>query len=298
MEAKQAGNAQSRTGVIVIPARLDSTRLKRKLLLNRTGRPLLAHTIERALVARAENRDLLTDVVVACDDQELADVARRLGVTAVITKKCHACGTSRVAEAVERLGAGQSADFVLNLQADQPEISPEALIRTVRTLVEHPSVPMATIAVRMMMCEREAFNNPNVVKVVLDRSMRAVYFSRAPIPFDANDQDQVDRCWYQHIGVYAYRMGFLREFATLPTSELERREDLEQLRALDHGATIKVVLIPKEWTGRGIDTEEDYSRFVERSRFGGGQVRTAGREAKARTLGSYFDGSSWHTSST
>jgi 3-deoxy-manno-octulosonate cytidylyltransferase (CMP-KDO synthetase) len=249
-------------GIIAIPARLESSRLVRKLLLDASGRPLLAHTIEQALAARAARPDLLSDVIVACDNEKLMNVAERLGVTAVMTGPHHQCGTTRIAEAIELLNAKLSPEFVVNLQGDQPEVASIAVHKVAEALIEDSSAEMATLAVERL-SDRQSFTDPHIVKVVFNRSMHALYFSRAPIPYGPTEHSNA--VWYHHIGLYVYWTTFLRQFAEWPCSHIEGQEGLEQLRALDQGAKIRVVLIPDEWTGPGINTEDDYARFLTRS---------------------------------
>lgn len=249
-------------GIIAIPARLASTRLPNKLLLAETGRPLLAHVIERCLAAQAKSGGLLTRCVVAYDDERLGRVASAAGAAAVATGEHHRCGTTRIAEAVEQMGA--TCDFVVNVQGDEPEIDPQAILAVANELLRDPSAPMATLAIAMPPGTEAQQANPNAVKVVLDSSGRAMYFSRAAIPFDRVSAGATAPLWHHHLGVYAYRRDFLAEFARLPVSPLEERESLEQLRALEAGYPIRVAVIPEAWAGKGIDTPEDYARFVQR----------------------------------
>lgn len=251
-------------GLVMIPARRASTRLPNKLLLARTGQPLLAHVVDRALQAVRCSEGLLEEVVVAHDDDELASVARRLGVRAVRTGDHHRCGTTRIAEAVRILGNEALHDLVVNVQGDEPELDPAVIVRVARELVGDPSASMATLAIPMPTAGDHGKSNPNAVKVVLDRRGRALYFSRAPIPFDRAESG--GPAWHHHLGIYAYRRTFLLEFADLPMTPLEERESLEQLRALETGHAIKVALVAAEQAGKGIDTQADYEAFVARYR--------------------------------
>ncbi|HYF51144.1 MAG TPA: 3-deoxy-manno-octulosonate cytidylyltransferase, partial [Planctomycetota bacterium] len=201
---------------IILPARLASTRLPNKLLLDRTGKTVLEHTIDRAKEARAKYPHLFTTVRVACDDEKLIAAAKRGGVDAVMTRKDHQSGTDRIAEAC----AGLKEDIIVNLQADEPEINPDyiAKVAELLTLPEHElfgrkpanDAPMATLAT--FIYDESTFRNPNVVKVVRNEFWnRALYFSRAPIPysrdgsplFQTNDGKHV--FGLHHIGIYAYR---------------------------------------------------------------------------------------------
>ena len=238
--------------VVLIPARYASTRLPGKMLLSRTGKPLIRHTIESVRPARRVER-----VVVATDDERIAEAARAAGAEAVQTRADHASGSDRLAEAVERLGLEEDR-IIVNVQGDEPELPPGLVDRLVERL-EGSDAPMATLCAPLS--EEEA-SDANRVKVVLDGAGQALYFSRAAIPHDRDGEGAVRR--FLHLGVYAYRAGFLRTFAGLPPTPLERAEKLEQLRALEHGYRIAVAVV--EYDGVGVDTSEDYDRFVERVR--------------------------------
>jgi 3-deoxy-manno-octulosonate cytidylyltransferase (CMP-KDO synthetase) len=247
-------------GIIVIPARRASTRLPDKLLLAETGKPLLAHVIDRGVEATAASGGLLTRVIVACDDPDLKRVADEAGVLGVMTRVDHLCGTTRIAEAVESLD--ERPDFVVNVQGDEPELAPAAILKATRALLDHPEAAMSTLVVPMGQDRAELKANPAAVKCVRDGQGRALYFSRAPIPFDRAPPTADEPLWWLHLGIYAYRTPFLLEFARMPPSPLERRESLEQLRALDAGRTIMTAEVPWEQAGKGIDTPEDYRAFV------------------------------------
>ncbi|QDU63204.1 3-deoxy-manno-octulosonate cytidylyltransferase [Planctomycetes bacterium Pan216] len=252
------------TGIIVIPARRASTRLPEKLLLRDTGKPLLHHAIDRAREAVEQSGGLFADIVVAYDDEELGEIARGAGVRSIRTSDRHECGTTRIAEAVEELSRDRRVDVVVNLQADEPEIEPEALRCVAEELVRDRWADMATLAIPMPPGTEEGMNNPNAVKVALDTQGRAVYFSRAPIPYRRNAPLEGEALWHHHLGIYAYRYSFLKEFAALPVCPLERIEGLEQLRALNAGRRIRVGQVPASWAGKGIDTVDDYRAFVNR----------------------------------
>jgi 3-deoxy-manno-octulosonate cytidylyltransferase (CMP-KDO synthetase) len=247
---------------VIIPARLESTRLPRKLLLAETGRPLIAHTIERVLAAQAESEGAITRVLVAADDEALVDAAREAGAEAVMTRKDHTCGTDRIAEAA----AGVPEDVIVNVQGDEPEV--EALhVITAARLLDAQDEEMGTLAYPIM--SRDDFMNPNLVKVVLDRMMRALYFSRSPAPFprdgnaSATESLREGEWGLGHLGIYVYRKTFLVRYADLPASALEAREKLEQLRALEAGEPIRVAVV-KPPLGRAVDTREDYDEFRRR----------------------------------
>jgi 3-deoxy-manno-octulosonate cytidylyltransferase (CMP-KDO synthetase) len=239
-----------------IPARLASTRLPRKLLLAETGRSLIQHTWESA--SRAQS---LAEVVIATDSSEIADAVHSFGGRCELTGD-HPSGTDRIAAVVRR--SFPAAQIVVNIQGDEPEIDPEAIDLLVRLLMEHPQAQMSTLATPIR--EREVRDSPSCVKVVCADDGRALYFSRSLVPFcrdqEPNELLEADSPWLLHLGLYAYRREFLMKLTDLPVSRLERLEKLEQLRALEAGATIQVGLV--ERSAVGIDTPEDYARFVER----------------------------------
>jgi 3-deoxy-manno-octulosonate cytidylyltransferase (CMP-KDO synthetase) len=241
-----------------IPARLASTRLPRKLLLTETGRPLIQHTWESARRAT-----VLADVVVATDSTEIAAAVRSFGGRCELTRE-HASGTDRIAEVVGR--SFSTAEIVVNIQGDEPEVDPLSIDRLVQLLVEHPEAQMSTLATPIR--RREVRDSAACVKVVRAADGRALYFSRSLIPFCRDqDPDQLlthDSPWLLHLGLYAYRREFLMKLTKLPVSRLEGMEKLEQLRALEAGAIIQVGIV--ERSAVGIDTAEDYARFVERYR--------------------------------
>ncbi len=243
---------------IIIPARLESTRLPRKLLLDGTGKPLLAHTIERALAAAGASGGLISDVLCAVDHPELFAVAEDAGAKAVMTPLDCASGTDRIAIAAR----GLDCDIVVNLQGDEPEADAESLIRVAR-LLEGDDAPMGTLAIRIG--SDEEFGDPSMVKVVAGGSGDALYFSRAPIPASRDGDFIADRL--RHIGVYSYRREFLLSYGDLPRSPLEESEKLEQLRALAAGYRIRVAVVDS--APAGIDTAADYDAFVERCRSAG-----------------------------
>lgn len=243
---------------IVIPARLGSTRLPEKLLLNETGKPLLQHTYERALACGADA------AVIAADDERIADAARAFGGEVVMTRADHTTGSARVAEAA----AGLPHDIIVNLQGDEPEIDPAAIRKLIKTHREN-DVFASTLA-----CPFPANSNsgaaspsdPSAVKAILGEKLRsgarrAEYFSRRACPF-AHVADPAR--YYLHIGVYAFHRDTLAEFAAQPRGALEAAENLEQLRILEMGETIAAAVIDK--AAPGIDTQEDYDAFVTRVR--------------------------------
>ena len=243
---------------VVIPARYASTRLPRKMLLKETGKTLLQHTYEAAAAARRP-----TGVLVATDHAEIAaDVERFRGEFVMTSPEC-ASGTDRVAEVARKL---PRAEILVNVQGDEPEMSPDNIDRVIELLEQNPSAGMATLATPLP--SPELLTNPACVKVVFDHQGRAIYFSRSPIPF-VRDPDHTQPfnqppLFYQHLGIYAYRRDTLLEVAALPPSSLEQAEKLEQLRMLQTGGTILVGVVAQATSG--IDTPSDYAAFVARHR--------------------------------
>lgn len=238
---------------IVIPARYHSTRLPAKVLLRGTGKYLVQHVYEQAAKARSARR-----VIVATDDPRIEAAVRSFGGEVMMTRRSHASGTDRVAEVAARI----SAEIIVNLQGDEPQIEPEALDRLVGLLHRHPDAAMATLATPIRRVED--WLNPNCVKVVLGDEGQALYFSRSPIPHCRDgrpDFDQEPRRYFQHLGLYAYHRDFLRMIAHEPPGILEQTEKLEQLRVLAHGQRIQVGLVPRAY--RGVDTPADYEAFVQ-----------------------------------
>ena len=247
---------------VVIPARFGSSRLPGKPLADIGGKPMVVHVAERARESGARL------VVVATDDDRIEKAVRSHGFEAVMTRADHASGTDRLAEVVGILALDDDS-IVVNVQGDEPFVEP-AMVRELARLLE--ATPEASIATACHpITDADEFFNPNVVKVVLDAQGYARYFSRAPIPwardaFSRQDGRSLpgDMPAYRHIGVYSYRAGFLRRYTHLVPSPLERLEALEQLRALWHGFSIAVQVVPESPVA-GIDTPEDLERA--RARF-------------------------------
>ncbi len=241
--------------LVVIPARLHSTRLPRKMLLAATGKPLIQHTYEAACRARGPEA-----VLVATDSEEIAQVVRSFGGQAVLTSPACPSGTDRVAEVARRL---PQFDLVVNVQGDEPELDPEHIDRCIQLLRNHPQAPMSTLAVPIR--DETLLHDPACVKVVFTGEGWALYFSRAAIPHDRDGsrarQNEAPLGW-QHIGLYAYRREFLLRLAGMPPSPLEQLEKLEQLRVLEAGERIIVGQVSHH--ARGVDTPEDYQEFVRR----------------------------------
>jgi 3-deoxy-manno-octulosonate cytidylyltransferase (CMP-KDO synthetase) len=257
MSQKEAGATRPRS-FVVIPARYASTRLPRKMLLRETGKTLLQHTYEAACAARKPS-----GVIVATDHPEIAREVERFHGEFVMTSPDCASGTDRVAEVARK---NQRADILVNVQGDEPEMSPDNIDRVIELLEQQPSAGMATLATRMPSAEQLA--NPACVKVVFDNQGRALYFSRSPIPFvrDPDDSRPFNDppLFHQHLGVYAYRRSTLLKIAATPPSFLEIAEKLEQLRMLQIGGQILVAVV--DHAASGIDTPADYAAFVARQR--------------------------------
>lgn len=248
--------ADSREFIIAIPARFGSSRLPGKPMQLLAGEPLIRHVARRALECD------VSQVVVATDDARVGDVLADLPVRVCMTAATHASGSDRLAECVHQCEWPDDA-MVVNLQGDEP-FAPVSGIDAVIRALRDSDAPMATLATPLTSID-ELFD-PNCVKLVCDMHQRALYFSRAPIPWarDAMARPQrtlppADVPVLRHIGIYAYRAGFLRRFAQLPPSPLERAESLEQLRALEHGFAIAVRLAPEPFPA-GIDTLDDLRR--------------------------------------
>lgn len=239
---------------IVIPARFGSSRLPGKLMLDLVGKPVIAHVVERALA--------ITDsVYVATDHDDIYKVVTEFGAKAVMTSTSHNSGTDRLAEAAEKLGFADE-DIVVNLQGDEPLMPAELLSQVAELLAAYPDAGIATLMQRIE--KVQDFVNPNVVKVAKGENNKALYFSRAPIPFP-RDEFQSDMTtlpsgdYFRHIGLYSYRVATLKAITELPEHPLEALEKLEQLRPLAHGIGIVVDKACEE-PEHGIDTPEDLER--------------------------------------
>jgi 3-deoxy-manno-octulosonate cytidylyltransferase (CMP-KDO synthetase) len=242
---------------IVIPARLESTRLPRKLLLRETGKSVLQHTYESASRAASP-----LGLCVAADHEALADDVRRFGGQVIMTNPNAASGTDRIAEVARTL---TDIDVVVNVQGDEPEIAGESIDLAIGLLEDQPTAVMSTLATPIR--SREQLLDPACVKVVFDSAGRALYFSRSPIPYARDGIDEALAAhpprFYQHIGLYAYRREFLLQLAEMSRSDLEKTENLEQLRVLSAGHAIQVGVVDEPTVG--IDTEKDYRAFVRRA---------------------------------
>ena len=264
--------------VAIVPARRGSTRLPDKPLADIAGKPMVVHVANRARASGAER------VIVATDDEAIAAAVRAHGHEAMLTSAAHASGTDRIAEVAARLALAADT-IVVNVQGDEPLIDPLLIARSAQALAAAPDCAIATAC--HAITSREQMFNPNVVKVVVDAQGRALYFSRAPIPWDrdrfahADDRSALhsepssDLRALRHIGLYAYRASFLSVFPTLTAAPIEALESLEQLRALWHGYRI-AVFETAEAPAPGVDTAEDLARVRE-------HVAAATRRARADT---------------
>ena len=245
----------SQAFTVIVPARLASTRLPFKPLADIHGLPMVVRVAQRAALSNA------SQVVVAADSIEIVQACQAHGVRAMLTQLHHPSGSDRLAEASALLGLNPH-DVVVNVQGDEPLIDPELINQVAELLVQRPTASMSTAAHEIH--ELAEFINPNVVKVVIDQVQLALYFSRAPIPwwrdgFLKGIQSLPQPAPLRHIGIYAYRVGFLQSFPTLQPAPIETGEALEQLRALWHGHKIAVHITP-DAPGPGVDTPEDLER--------------------------------------
>ncbi|HOB75973.1 MAG TPA: 3-deoxy-manno-octulosonate cytidylyltransferase [Phycisphaerae bacterium] len=237
----------------IIPARYASTRFPGKPLASATGKPMIQHVYEAVRGARRLDR-----VIVATDDERIASAVRGFGGEVEMTRPDHATGTDRVAEVAGRL----DVDLVVNVQGDEPEMDPRSIDTLVELMASRPDAPMGSLCCRF--AREEDVLNPACVKVVLDARGNALYFSRSLIPYprDAGGRVDLPGRWLLHLGIYAYRPAFLKRLTATPPTELERIEQLEQLRVLYMGERIAMAVVERHSTG--IDTPGQYAAFVER----------------------------------
>jgi 3-deoxy-manno-octulosonate cytidylyltransferase (CMP-KDO synthetase) len=232
---------------VVIPARYASTRLPGKPLLDIGGKPMVIRVAEQASKSGA------TSVIIATDFEKIIQVAQANQVEAVLTRVDHLSGTDRIAEVAQNLN-WHDDDIVVNVQGDEPLIDPQLIQEVALTLAHSKDAVMATACHAIH--DEAAMLNPNIVKVVMDANGNALYFSRSPIPYPRDDAHKQQIKAYRHIGIYAYRVGFLKHYAHLKVTELEQIESLEQLRVLYHGYKI-AVSITNNAPANGVDTQAD-----------------------------------------
>lgn len=241
---------------VIIPARYHSTRLPKKMLADVAGKPLLQHVYERACQSAAH------EVIIATDHKDILDVAERFAERVILTSDAHVSGTERLAEVVDQLDLDDE-DLVVNVQGDEVLMPPQAINQVAENLLRYADAAITTLCYPLH--DSESLWNPKAVKVVLDRENFALYFSRAPIPWDRDEFSNPDKTaihaqhHFIHIGLYGYRVATLRQYVTWPVSPLERLESLEQLRALFQGARIHVDLAHHP-VPAGVDTPEDLER--------------------------------------
>ena len=258
---KEATENPRQTVIAIIPARLFSTRLPNKLLLPIAGKPLILWTVEQA--KKAEN---ISRVIVAADSEEILKVVRASGVEAILTSETHQSGSDRIAEVAETLPENS---IIVNVQGDEPLISPLTIEKAVEAILHNDSIQMATTC-ELIHDPRDVLS-ADVVKIVCDAEDFAVYFSRSPIPFPSEavkkygtleaalrEEKNLISFFRKHTGLYVYRREFLLRYTKLAQSVLEKVEMLEQLRALENGAKIKVVETTE--SSIGVDTQEDFER--------------------------------------
>lgn len=243
---------------VIIPARYDSTRLPGKVLADIKGKPMLQHVYERAIESGADS------VVIATDSPKISKVAQAFGAKVCMTSAEHQSGTERIAEAALALDYAPD-EIVVNVQGDQPFILPQAVRQVAEDLEKHDNVKISSICERIV--RGEDLFNPSVVKVVLNWRNYAIYFSRAPIPWDSEQFKNPDKVvpneqHYKHVGLYAYRVSFLQEYIQWTASPLERMESLEQLRILWNGTRMHMV-ISKDRIPPEVNTPEDLEKARE-----------------------------------
>lgn len=234
----------------IIPARFDSTRLKGKPLADINGKPMVQHVYENTIKS-----SILDDVIIATDDESIKEAVENFGGKVILTSKDHLTGTDRISEVAENL----DVQVVVNIQCDEPFIKPGMIDEVVNPLLEDGDIPMCTL---MHGIDKKDFHDPNVVKVVTDTSGFALYFSRSLIPYPRHEEGHRV---FEHIGIYSYQKVFLLTFSQLKPTPLEKSEGLEQLRALENGFKIKVILT-KDYIPLSVDTQEDLERAREFAR--------------------------------
>jgi len=242
--------------VVIIPARQASTRLPGKMLADIAGKPMVIRVAEQALASGASR------VLIACDHPDIERAAKDFGIPSLLTRVDHPSGTDRLSEAACALGLGDD-EIVVNLQGDEPLMAPDLIQQVAALLADDPQASIATCAAPILNAEH--LFNPNIVKVVCTQRGHAMYFSRAPIPWHrdhpahSQQKEGFKVPALHHIGMYAYRVGFLKLYPGLPAGTLEQIESLEQLRALENGFTIAVKTVAVH-PGAGVDTQQDLER--------------------------------------
>jgi len=231
---------------VIIPARYASTRLPGKPLIEIQGKPIIQWVYERSSQSK-----LAAQVVIATDDERIYNAVKDFGGEAAMTSAEHKSGSDRIAEIVEK---DPEIDIAVNVQGDEPLIEPESIDKAIQCLMDDPDTDITTLIREIK--DKEEINNPNLVKAVIDNTGRALYFSRATIPYKRTDENTK---YYGHIGLYAYKRNALLKITKLPQTNLEKAECLEQLRALQNGFCIKTVVV--DYKPIGIDTPQDVEEF-------------------------------------
>lgn len=235
----------------VIPARYASTRLPGKPLININGKPMIQYVYERSMKAK-----LVDKVIIATDDKRIYDAVVKFGGNATMTSAKHKSGTDRIGELVNsRTGKLENCDIVVNIQGDEPFIDPTNIDKAIRPLLNDKAVNVSTLIYRIK--NKKEISDPNIVKVIFDKDFNAIYFSRNPIPFDRDKKNKVN--YYKHIGLYVYRKSYLLQLIKMKPSKLEQAEKLEQLRILENGGKIKVVVTNID--SHSVDTKKDLKKI-------------------------------------
>jgi len=243
--------------VLVIPSRFASTRLPGKPLRLIAGKPMIQHVFERAQEAATELH--FDEIIIATDDQRIKEICESFGAIVCMTSSAHKTGSDRLAEVVVMRHWADDT-IIVNLQGDEP-LTPTSILKQVaENLANNTDASIATLATPLS--HKNEYNDINIVKVVADKNGMALYFSRAPIPFQRDEEHSVEDFALRHIGVYAYRAGYLKKFAKMDACDIEKLEKLEQLRAMWHGAKIHVA-VAHELPGHGVDTEADLKAVEE-----------------------------------
>ncbi len=230
---------------IIIPARLNSTRLKNKLLLEVNNKPIIQYVYESAKKAK-----LASKVIIATDSEEIYGIAQNFGADVEMTSKEHKSGSDRIAEVAKKYS---EFEYILNMQGDEPEITPDVIDKSLNA-IHNTDSDIVTLVRKIT--DKTQIESPNCVKCVFDKNYNALYFSRHPIPYPRNEEFAN---YYAHIGMYAYKKAALLKMTALPQAEIEKAESLEQLRALYNGMKIQIVIT--ELNPTGIDTIEDFNKF-------------------------------------
>lgn len=231
---------------IIIPARYGSTRLPAKALIEVNGKPIIQYVWEKASASK-----LADEVIIATDNEKIINACEKFGANAMMTSVDHKCGSDRIAEVAQKR---PDIDYIINVQGDEPLITPKSIDACISALKNTPDADVSTLV--RVITDEEELNNPNVVKCVKNLAGYAMYFSRSKIPYERN---AVNHVYYAHMGIYGYRRAALFKMTSLPQTSLEKTESLEQLRVLDNG--MKIITAVVEDNAVGIDTAEDVERF-------------------------------------